>query len=119
MGRDQAAAADVPALLGADLPQGKSNSSHKADDRVEGFLLSTVLGARQTSHVGMLRTDEVVREIFGWKRGLGDQSTYSRFFRKFTIEGNDMLFTGLMRRWRSRIEVRKLTSDVDSTAITR
>lgn len=106
-------------LLAVELPQGKSNSAHKAVDLMEGFLVGTVLGARRTVHVGMLRTDEVVREIFGWKRGLGDQSTYSRFFRKFTIEGNDRLFTELMRRWWSRMAVRKITIDVDSTVITR
>jgi hypothetical protein len=106
-------------LLAVELPRGKSNSAYNAVDLVEGFLVSTLLGARRTSHVGMLRTDEVVREIFGWKRGVGDPSTYSRFFRKFSIEGNDLLFTELMRRWWSRMEVRKLTIDVDSTVITR
>lgn len=106
-------------LLASGLPEGGSNAAHKTIDLVEGFMVAVVLGARRMAHTGMLRTDEVIKEMFGWKRGLGDQSTYSRLFKKFSIEGNDLMFSELMRKWWSRMGIEKMTIDLDSTVITR
>ncbi len=82
-------------------------------------MVSVVLGARRVVHSSMLRTDSVIKEMFGWKRGLGDQSTFSRLFKKFSIEGNDLMFSELMRKWWSRMEIEKMTIDLDSTVVTR
>lgn len=106
-------------LQAAGLPEGGSNAAYDAIDLVEGFMVSAVVGARRITHTGMLRTDEVIKEMFGWKRGLGDQSTFSRFFQRFSIEDNDRLFTGLMKQWWSRMKIKRMTIDLDSTVITR
>lgn len=106
-------------LLAAPLPEGGSNRAYEAIDLIEGFMVATVLGSRRIAHTGMLRTDEVIREIFGWKRGMASQSTFSRFFRKFDLPYNDVLFTSLMRKFWSRIGLQKMTIDVDSTVISR
>jgi hypothetical protein len=82
-------------------------------------MASVVLGARRLEHSGMLRTDEVIREIFGWERGMASASTFSRFFRKFTIERNDAIFPELMRYWFDQMNITKMTVDIDSTIITR
>lgn len=106
-------------LLAAQLPEGGSNAAYKAIDLIEGFMVSAVLGSRRMAHTGMLRSDEVIKELFNWKDGMGSQSTFSRFFRKFGIEGNDHLFTSLMGKWWSRVEIEKLTIDFDSSVFTR
>lgn len=106
-------------LLAAALPEGNSNAAYKAIDLVEGFMVSTVLGSRRMAHTGMLRSDEVIKELFNWEDGMASQSTFSRFFGKFSIEGNDLLFSKLMRQWWSRMDIAKLTVDFDSTVITR
>lgn len=106
-------------LLEAALPEGGSNRAYSAIDLVEGLLVSTVLGSRRMAHTGMLRTDEVIAQMFNWKDGMASQSTFSRFFRKFTTEGNDAMFTTLMRKWWDRMIIEKVTIDIDSTVITR
>jgi len=60
-------------LLGAALPQGGSNAAYKAIDLVEGFMVSAVLGSRRMAHTGMVRADEVIKELFNWKDGMASQ----------------------------------------------
>lgn len=67
----------------------------------------------------MLRADDVIRELFNSKHGMAILSTFGRFFGKFTIEGNDVLFSNLMRQWWWRKHIAKLTVDFDSTEISR
>ena len=51
-------------LLAAQLPEGGSNAAYQAIDLVEGLMVSAVLGSRRMAHTGMLRTDEVIAEMF-------------------------------------------------------
>ncbi len=106
-------------LQAAALPKGLSNCAHRATELVEGFMVAAVRGAKRTAHTALLRHDQVIKELFGWKRQLASQSTFSRFFNKFVIERNDRLFIGLMRKWWERISIPKLTIDIDSTVLTR
>lgn len=101
------------------LPMPGSNRGYKATDLVEGFMTSVVLGSKRLEHSGMLRSDEVVREIFGWKKGMASASTFSRFFSKFDVETNNEIFPSLMRRFYEQISIEKMTVDIDSTVITR
>jgi hypothetical protein len=107
------------ALERTTFPGGGSNRAYSAVDIVEGFMVSVVLGSRRLAHSGMLRTDEVVREIFDWKKGMASQSTFCRFFKRFDLKSNDEIFTSLMRQWWDNMHVKRLTIDVDSTVITR
>jgi hypothetical protein len=107
-------------LLAVDeLPRPGSNRGYDPVDLIEGFMTSAVLGARRMAHSGMLRTDEVIREIFNWKKGMASQSTFSRFFSKFDLKMNDELFSSLQKFWFSQINAGRLTIDIDSTVITR
>lgn len=67
----------------------------------------------------MLKSDRVIQEIFGWKRGMVSASTLSRFFNKYDIDRNDRIFAPLMRYWFSVVDIEKLTVDLDSSVITR
>ena len=68
-----------------DLPIRGSNRGYDSVDLAEGFMVSTILGATRLAHSGTLRNDKVIQRIFGWKKGMGCQSTFTRFFKKFTI----------------------------------
>jgi len=102
-----------------DLPVCGSNRGYDPVDLAEGFMVSTILGATRLAHSGTLRNDEVIQRIFGWEKGMGSQSTFTRFFKKFDQERNDRLFPALNRFWFSQLQLDKMTIDLDSTVITR
>jgi hypothetical protein len=62
---------------------------------------------------------EVNQEIFEWRKGIASQSTFSWFFRKFTGAQINGIFLDLIKKFWSRIEINKLTIDIDSTVISR
>jgi hypothetical protein len=71
------------------------------------------------AHTGMLKQDDVTWETFGWHKGIGSQSAYSRVFRHFEMEFNDALFNAGMRRWWDKISIKKMIIDIISTIISR
>jgi len=101
------------------LPEPGSNRGYSPADIIEGFMVSVILGAKRFSHSGMLRHDEVIREIFGWNKGMASQSTFSRFFPKISLEQSDENFAQLNSWWFSQLKIDKITVDLDSTVITR
>jgi hypothetical protein len=102
-----------------DLPIPGSNRGYDSVDLAEGFMVSTILGATRLAHSGTLRNDKVVQRIFGWKKGMGSQSTFTRFFKKFDMERNDKVFPAINRFWFSQLKLDKMTIDLDSTVLTR
>jgi hypothetical protein len=102
-----------------DLPEPGSNRGYDPVDLIEGFMVSVILGARRLTHTGLLRNDEVIKELFGWTKGMASESTFSRFFAKFDTVQNDELLTQLNRWWFDKVLLTHLTVDVDSTVITR
>lgn len=106
-------------ILELELKPPGSNRGYAPCDLVEGFMVSVILGARRLAHSGLLRQDEVIREIFGWSRGMASQSTFSRFFSKYDFEDNDKIFPALQKWWFEQFELDKYTIDLDSTVLTR
>lgn len=102
-----------------DLPRGSSNAAYSPVDIIESFMVGAVLGSKRITHTSFLRSDEVITELFGWKRGVPSQSTMSRYFNRFTTELNDHLFNDLMKKWWDRMRLKKMTIDIDSTVVTR
>src|SRR4051812_41864156 len=70
-------------LLEQKLPSPGSNRGFAAIDIVEGLLASIILGSTRLEHCGMLRQDAVIKEIFGWEKGMASASTFGRFLRRF------------------------------------
>jgi len=101
------------------LPTKGSNRSIDPRDIIESFMVSVILGSRRLSHSGMLRVDEVIREIFDWKHGAPSASTLSRFFKKWDKTRNDGVFPKLQKKIFEHVKVAKMTIDIDSTIITR
>jgi hypothetical protein len=106
-------------IAALNLPKPGSNRGYEALDLIEGFMMSVILGAKRLSHTGSLRHDTVLTEIFGWSKGMASQSTFSRFFRKYSEEDTRRIFTTIQAWWFEQFSIDKLTLDVDSKVITR
>lgn len=105
-------------LKSVNLPYPQSNAGINPIDIIQGFWLSIFTGASRYIHADWLRYDTVLQEIFQVKR-LPSQSTYSRFFHKFSWEKNEEVFALLQQKFLSEIDVGALTIDLDSSVITR
>jgi len=107
-----------PFLEEQQLPQGGSNRSYDPVDVVEAFLLNIWIGASRFCPCDWIREDAVLKEIFGMS-SLPSQSTYSRFFGKFSQASNNRIFPQLQHWTVQPIDTGALTIDFDSTVITR
>jgi len=101
------------------LPSKGSNRSLEPVDIIESFMVGVVLGARRLAHNGMLRSDDVIKEIFGWKHSSPSASTYSRFFQKWDVDLNDQFFPAVQEKIFEHVGIKRITIDIDSTVITR
>lgn len=86
---------------------------------IESFIMSVILGAGNCNNASQISYDEVLKEIFQWKRGMPSQSTLSRFFPKYDHDSSDMIFSDLLSWWFKEMGQNNLTLDIDSTVITR
>jgi hypothetical protein len=100
------------------LPESTSNNSIPVADIIESFWVSIWIGCFRFSHTAVVRVDEVLRQIFGWKR-VPSGTTYGRFFKKFTPSMNYELFNKLYQWFFTQIKFDNYTLDVDSSVITR
>jgi hypothetical protein len=105
-------------LSSLNLPEGSSNNSIKSIDTLESFFVSIWIGCFRFSHTAVVRLDEVLRQIFGWKR-VPSGTTYGRFFKKFTPSMNHEIFIELYRWFFEQLQFNNYTLDVDSSVITR
>lgn len=101
-----------------DLPEPGSNRSYKSVEIIESFWVSIWTGASRYIHCDWLRYDTVLQKIFEFNQ-MPSQSTYSRFFKKFSQARNHRVFTKLQHWFISQISNDNLTIDFDSTVITK
>lgn len=101
------------------LPFPQSNRGYQPIDIVEGFMTSVILGARRLDHCGVIRSDAVIQDIFGWKKGMASGTTFGRFFKRFDKKTSEAVFPSLMEFTLSRVKSRYLTIDIDSSVMTR
>lgn len=100
------------------LPQPGSNRGYAPSDIVKSFWLGIWTGASRYIHCDWVRYDNVLQEIFGFKQ-MPSQSTYSRFFGKFSDKSNTALFPQMQNWLLEKIDIGSVTIDFDSTVITR
>lgn len=101
-----------------DLPQPGSNRGYQPKDVIEAFMVSMWCGASRFTHSSYLRYDPTIQEIFGWKSA-PSQSTYSRFFKKFTEEQGHSNFLKQQSWFMDNFKINNITIDMDSTVLTR
>lgn len=100
------------------LPQGQSNRAYDPVQIIESFWLSIWTGASRYIHADWLRYDTVLQSIFGFER-MPSQSTYSRFFNKYSDKRNTETFAELHSWMMDQVNLPGITLDLDSTVITR
>lgn len=109
----------VPELLGRMLPHRPSSPNALPPvDIAMGFLAGVVAGANKLTRVAHLREDPLLPEVLQVKR-IAAQSTFSRFFNRFSQAANQNCF-GKFYRWTleqlsSRPE--GYTLDLDTTGL--
>lgn len=101
-----------------ELPQGHSNRAYDPVQIIQSFWLSIWTGASRYIHADWLRYDKVLQEIFDFKQ-MPSQSTYSRFFNKFSLAKNTQIFPQLSSMLMDMVNIQDITLDLDSTVITR
>lgn len=102
-----------------ELPQPQSNRGYNPKHIISGFMLSIWTGASRYIHAEWLKYDSVLMSIFSFDK-LPSQSTYSRFFGKFSWKRNETVFAALQRKFFEKyINIDAITVDLDSTVITR
>jgi Transposase DDE domain group 1 len=105
-------------LATLDLPRGGSNRAYDPVQVIESFWLAVWTGASRYVHCEWLRQDKTLADIFGYD-SLPSQSTYSRFFGKFSQARNAAVFPALQGWFFGQINTGAVTVDFDSTVITR
>jgi hypothetical protein len=101
-----------------DLPHPGSNRGYNPIEIILSFMVSIWLGGNRFAHCSYLRYDEVIRKMFGWKK-VPSESTYSRFFRKFTMKRNNAVFPSVQQWLFEQFSLPKITLDLDSTILER
>ena len=101
-----------------DLPQKGSNRGYEPMQIIECFWTSIWIGAGRFSHSAYLRYDKVLQKIFGWKQA-PSQSTYRRFFQKFSWKRNTEVFVPLQKWFIDNLKIKNITVDFDSSVMTR
>lgn len=95
------------ALRASGLPQPGSNRGFDPVDMLEVFMACVWVGGARFSHTGLIRFDEALKQIFGWRR-VAEVSTFTRFFRRF------------IGRWFwDQMPEQRMTLDLDSSVVTR
>ena len=105
-------------MSGLNLPEKGSNRGYDPIQIIECFWTSIWIGAGRFSHSAYLRYDKVLLEIFGWKQA-PSQSTYSRFFQKFSWKRNTEIFIPLQKWFIDNLKITNITIDFDSSIMTR
>jgi hypothetical protein len=108
----------IEGLNGMNLPQPGSNRGYNPSDIVLSFWLGVWTGASRYIHCDWVRYDKVLQDIFNLEQ-MPSQSTYSRFFNKFSQAKNDEIFPSLQHWMMQKLDIGKITIDFDSTVITR
>lgn len=101
-----------------DLPQPQSNRGYDPIDIIESFWTSIWVGASRFTHSSWLRYDETLKEIFNWSN-VPSQSTFSRFFGKFSLKRNNELFPRIQQWFFEQLRFDNMTLDLDSSVMTR
>ena len=105
-------------MRGLDLPEKGSNRGYDPIQIIECFWTSIWIGAGRFSHSAYLRYDKVLQEIFDWKQA-PSQSTYSRFFQKFSWKRNTEVFVPMQKWFIDNLKIKNVTVDFDSSVMTR
>lgn len=102
----------------APLPEQGSNRGYTPQQLILNFWVGVFCGANCFEHLEVTRHDQVIKDIFDWKRMPGNKA-FQRYFNKFDQATNQALFSYMYRWFFSNLQFDNYTLDFDSTIITR
>ncbi len=105
-------------LRDAPLPVQGSNRGYDPVQLIVQFIISIWSGASRYEHLEVTRFDEVIQQMFGWKRMAGHRA-FARYFQKFSMEDNAKVFTYLYQWFFNNLAFDNFTLDLDSSVVTR
>lgn len=73
------------------LPEPGSNRGFASRLVVESYLVNVWMGCYRMSHTEVLRHDDTLKALFGWRQA-PSASSYGRFFNKFSQARNQEVF---------------------------
>ncbi|MCS6933811.1 MAG: transposase, partial [Chitinophagales bacterium] len=97
-----------------ELPEQGSNRGYSPLLLIKQFMTGVWCGANRFEHLEVTRQDEVMRQLWGFKRMAGHKA-FQRFFNKFNQAINQKVFTGLYRWFFKNLHFDNFTLDIDST----
>lgn len=100
------------------LPTQGSNRGYSPVQLITSFWVSIWCGGNRYSHLEILRHDNVLKKLFGWKEMAGYKA-YMRYFEKFNLATNQKVFQELYEWFFSQLKFDNYTLDFDSTIMTR
>lgn len=100
------------------VPLQGSNRGYPPDQLILQFLVSVWSGANCFEQLEVTRSDEVIRELFGWERMAGHRA-FKRYFEKFDQATNQRVFESFYRWFFGQLQFDNYTLDFDSTVLTR
>lgn len=100
------------------LPPQESNRGYKPSQLIEQMIVSIWLGASNYSQLEMTRLDQVIQNIFGWKK-VAEHKAITRYFNKFTQAISNTYMRHLYGWLFSNIPKKPVTIELDSTVVTR
>jgi len=96
------------------MPVQGSNRGYSPIQLIKQFISSVWSGANKFEHTEVTRQDEVIRQIWGFKRMAGHKS-FQRFFNKFNLATNQIVFKALYQWFFNNLRFDNFTLDVDSS----
>lgn len=105
-------------IAGCNFPISTSNNRYEVYEIIESFMVSVWIGCYKFSHTHIVRLDETLKKIFGWRKVPSD-TTFKRFFQKFSLPINNEVFVKLQQWFFNNLKFDNYTLDMDSTVITR
>lgn len=106
------------ALGECDLPAPGSNRAYRPEQLMIQFMLSVWCGANRFSHLEVTRFDQTLGSLFGIKRMAGFRAVM-RLLGRFDQGRNEQVFGQLYRWLFERLNMDRVTVDLDSSVITR
>jgi hypothetical protein len=106
------------ALHASTLPLPGSNRGYDPVEMMEVFIACVWIGGNRFSHTALIRFDDALKGIFGWKR-VAEVSTFTRFFHRFKREDVDRVFGEIGRWFWEQMPQHCMTLDLDSSVVTR
>lgn len=110
----------LPGILAAHLGIIRGpGADYQASDAVLMLLTGVIAGVKHISHLALLKTDNVLRKIFDWKK-FPDDTTFGRIFKLFSFKNCNEL-SEVEDKIRSKVWKKKwfgrVTLDIDSSVI--